>query len=59
MSINDFKKHLDASATDIINNGYDEKHNVTISCNGKEIVLDLHADLYNNLLSLLAEEMEE
>ena len=64
MTIIDFLKHMDKSVMDLINEmdktgHYDEKYNLKIELNGKTLELDLHADLYQRMETLLIEEEEE
>lgn len=52
-----FKEHLQECTLDIMDHGYDKKYDVTITVNGQSLVIDLNADLYMSLVSIIDEEI--
>ena len=64
MSIPQFLKHMNKSVVELMDDmdktgKYDERFNLKIEWNGKQLDLDMHADLYNRLERFLEEEEEE
>jgi hypothetical protein len=61
--INSFMDHMQKSVFELMDTletgDYEERFNVKISLNGKELSLPLHADLFSRLETLLKEEKEE
>lgn len=56
----DFIDHLRKAADEMMETGrYDEKYNLSITCNDKSVELYLHADLYWKVQALLKEELED
>ena len=62
-NISHFLDHMQKSVFELMDTletgDYEERFNLNISLNGKELSLPLHADLYSRLESFLNEEMEE
>lgn len=65
-ALQEFLEHLQESVfgknglMDILIEGnYEERFDLKIEVNGKSVSLDLHADLFNRLTSLIEKEIEE
>ena len=62
-NILEFMEHMQKSVFELMDTletgDYEERFNLNISLNGKELSLPLHADLFSRLETLLQEEKEE
>lgn len=64
LELENFKNHLDQSVLDMMDENdksgnIDPKYNVTISVNGKSIVIPCNADAYANIERLIYDELDD
>ncbi len=62
--LNDFLKHIDNSKDEMLdiidgNGDYEERFDITISINGKSIIVPLNADSYYRLEKFIEDEIIE
>lgn len=60
-AMKEFLQHVEESALELIRSEeeYQEKFNLKLSMNGKEISLPMHADLHHRLIAFVKSEIEE
>lgn len=60
-AMKDFLEHAEKSVIELVasEEEYQEKFNLKLSMNGKEISMPMHADLYHRLIEFVKSEIEE